>query len=152
MYFKTKKTTETGKKFVAFQEELDRAHIAIKEVLGEFNAYQYTTIPFMLDTGISSVLFDETPDFKYWKICDKGYYPKKNTKKGREMAAKLSNTPLVSEDMLNACIGYKADGSYHIGYHERDDNYYFHHNMLEGWECPEDCEEIIYSEYKKAIT
>ncbi|MDO4782814.1 MAG: hypothetical protein Q4A09_06325 [Capnocytophaga felis] len=157
IYFKTEKTSETGKKFQAL---LDRAK-AIREEINAFckeqggtGAYIYSS-RYAFSTGIISVKFPEDPDPKIWKQDKKfnGYYsPRRNCKKGKNIVEKMENIPKIETEELNAIIGIKECFFGTIGYVTTNEEYFAfesERDWVDVTDVPEDCQEITLTEYEK---
>lgn len=150
MKFKTKKSSNTGKKFAKMKVNADAAHEAIVSLSKELGFSSWRRGYWSCFGGASSVSFDEAPDNKIWKKRDDGYYPKKNSKEGKKLAEKFENLPTVTAEELNGCVGYDGAPFKSIGYNSNNDEYFgFAVGDDWGFTPPKDCVEITTTEYNR---
>ncbi len=151
MYFITEKDTETGKKFQAFFEKAAICSKAQKEICNEFGFTKFRpSVNFITATGgISSVIFEETPNSKLWKLIDYNEYtPNKRTKEGKALYKRLLELPITTRAELNECVGFEEDMFQTIGYTYNNECFGFEVNSSWSFAKPEDCTEITETEYK----
>jgi len=151
MYFITKKTSETGKKFQVISEKSDEVFKADKALAKEIGFHQWRPGYWLVYGGFSSLIFKNTPDEKVFKkVNGNEWMPKKNTKVGKEIQAKLDATPRVTIDELNQCIGFNGSPFKTIGFAQNNKEY-FGFIISEKWDVkiPSDCEEVTCSIYRE---
>lgn len=151
MYFITKKTSETGKKFQKISEQRKVAFNAQKELANKYGFNTWRSAYWVVFGGMSSCFnFKETPNPKIWgKGSQNGeYYPKKNSKEGKAIWQEIQDLPNVGIDELNMCIGFDGAPFKTIGYAENNKEY-FGFIVDEKWKVkiPKDCEEVTTSKY-----
>lgn len=158
IYFITPKTSETGKKFKKVSGKATECFEAQKKLAEELGASKWRPTRMVAYGGISSFVFDETPDKKTWKrinICvsDCEYMPKLSSKKGKEIMDRINKLPIVSVAELNDCIGFKVPFFKTIGFANNNGKYYGF-SIGETWDItpPADCEEVTLSKYKSLFT
>lgn len=157
VYFKTLKTSETGKKFQAL---LDKARTIRKEIAefckeqGGTGIYVHTNI-YAFGTDVISIEILANPDPKIWKK-DKRYKgcftPRRNSKQGKEIYERMSTLPKIEIEELNSIIGVKESFLGTIGYATTNDEC-FGFMIERNWvnsatDIPKDCQEITFTEYK----
>lgn len=151
MKFKTKRTSETGKKFLELEKELRAAKEATLQFIDEIGAEAYRPGYFSLQGGIGEIYFPKGYEIpKYFKKSRwDGYVPNLKYKQGKILQAKINKLPTVRWDKANACIGYEAIDS-HIGYSFQHPDYILY-TTKEKWNCPtpDDCEEITTTEFNE---
>jgi hypothetical protein len=98
--------------------------------------------------GIIKCFFSDQPDMKIWKKVENGYFPRSNTKKGKEIIKKLNELPILSNTELNSVIGWDEEINA-IGFnHGFNSNYYgFITDVSWKIDIPDDCTEITVTEY-----
>jgi len=153
MYFKTKKDSETGKKFQEIVEKKENAFIAQLEFAEKHGFKSWRQAYWAVFGGISSCCdFIKEPDGKIWGKSEakNEFFPKKNTKEGKKIYEEIEKLPQVSIREINNCVGFKEKMSKTIGFAWTNDEYYGF-VVGDNWDfiVPEDCEEITLSEYKK---
>lgn len=151
MHFITKKTSETGIKFQSVSEKADAALKSAKALAKEIGFYKWRGGYWLVYGGFSSLIFKDNPDEKVFKkVNGNEWMPRLNTKKGKEIQAKLDATPRVTIDDLNQCIGFNGAPFKTIGYNTNNDEY-FGFIVDEKWDVkiPSDCEEVTVSKYKE---
>lgn len=155
MYFKTKKTSETGSNFTAMCEKKDESFKAAKALAKEVGMQSWRGGYWMAFGGMSSCIFKEKPDSKIWgkSQVEGEYYPKRNSKAGKAMYKRIEDLPTVSKGDLNACIGFKEPYFKTIGFSSSNDSY-FGFEVGDDWnvKIPNDCVEITKTEYDKLFT
>jgi hypothetical protein len=152
MYFKTLRTSETGKKFQELYNEMDICIKARKEFLDKYGIESFTQ-SFNVGFGgfHSAFKVDQPLDLDIWKRNKDGYYtPKISTQKGKEIKKEIDSLPTISVDEINSCAGHKTDFFERIGYSFKDKNY-IGFVIGNNWTYtpPKDCEEITITEYHK---
>jgi hypothetical protein len=158
MYYKTKRTSDTGLKFqevAKMMKECTAANSALSDRYG-FKRWRHAN--FMAWGGISAVIFSESdddgnyvrPDSSFWKEVRGGYLPKRNTADGKKAYDEFLKLPVVEAKTLNDIVGYKPDSPWsHIGFSFGNDSLFLFSIANDtDFTCPSDCEEITYSEYK----
>lgn len=154
IYYKTPKTSETGKKVAELIAKGAEIRKQIEAFIKEIGAKdQYLKNQRMLfGTGICAVQFDETPDFVLWKKFrsyngpETFYEPRLNAKEGRALAARFSSFGEVERSDLDNCVGWDSFLQ-NIGFDNNDTHFYF--ALDPDWKhpMPKDCVEITTSEY-----
>lgn len=121
MFYKTPKTSETGKKFVALFEKIKAAGKVMKEFLDEWNTTTYRPGGFDIEGSIATVIFEGTvPDKTLWiPITGRKdeYKPNRRTKAGKELQKRIDELPRVSRTEVNMCIGWRQHFS-NIGFRD----------------------------------
>lgn len=151
MYFKTLRTSETGKKFTAIIEKISVTNQASKEFAKKYDVKAWRPDGFAAFGGIATVMLNNPPDKKLWKLR-KGktdeYVPNYKTNEGKIVEKELTGVPVVSRHELNMCIGFEADFK-SIGFNNSDK--YFGYTTNDEWNVPvpDDCTEITRTEYLK---
>ncbi len=156
LYYKTLRTTETGKKFVEIFERQNLYHAKTIEFVERygFKSYRPSIISFG-GCGISSLVKPEGMelDKNIWKESgygDNEYFPRESTKVGKVVYDELKALPIVDIDELNGIVGYEGDEwkSTSIGY-SNENSEYVGFIVLKSWNCkiPSDCIEITGTEY-----
>jgi hypothetical protein len=154
MYFKTKKNSETGKKFAEVykrgMEAVDASNALIKELQKQYpltGRYRKRG-SFFAWGGFSALEFSKEPDSKVWKeILEGEYMPKRNNKEGKRIAKLIDDLPAVQNGELNLCIGFRSFTK-HIGFNAGKEYFGFEVEKDWGVKIPSDCEEILSSEYE----
>lgn len=150
MFYITKKSSETGKKFAQVIEKKAKAFEDQKTLSEKYGFKQWRGGYRCVFGGMSSCLeFKETPDKKIWgKGAQKGeYYPKKNSKVAKVVWQEFQDVTKVTSDELNACVGLKNQlntigfASAHI--------VFFGFETSKKWclKVPADCEEVTETKY-----
>lgn len=153
MYFKTKRTSATGKKFQTLMQKRAKVLEAQNKLSKKYGFEAYRQGYWNVWGGISSCAkFKETPNPKNWK---KGatageYMPSLRSKVGKKINEDFENLPTISFQELNACVGLSKKMG-HIGFSGEKNPDYFGFSVNNKWdfEVPDDCTEITYSEYKE---
>jgi hypothetical protein len=85
---------------------------------------------------------------KIWRKEENGYYPRANTKKGKEIIKKFDELPAISHEELNAAIGWD-EGIQTIGFNPGNNSNYYGFITESSWKIniPADCTEITETEY-----
>lgn len=154
MYFITKKSSETGKKFQEVADKSALCDLAIQSFISKLpNVNQYVTCRWSAFGGLEYVIFNNTPNLKVWKKSNEvenGYSPRKTSKEGKELDLLMKQLPKVSYYELNMCIGFDKKMFKCIGFNQNNKDY-FCFSINENWGCeiPSDCEEITTSKYKE---
>lgn len=161
-YFKVSKDSDLGKSFTDLLEKCNKAmettHALIKEIT-QLDDVEYFIPSNSIAGGIYSISMPTTPDMTVWKIHPqtKAYLPRA-TKKGDLIREKFDALPYVSQNDLNAIIGFKS----HITVSGSGLKSYKTYGLLPvegwyliqifpntGWEQPDDMIEITKGEYDK---
>lgn len=155
MYFKTAKDSETGKKFAEVYERGREAHEArerlLEELMEKFPAMTGKFREpggFIIWGGIYSIVFSEEPDPNVWLKGEENEYMPLETDEGSEIAEKIHNLPVVKYTEINACLDH-YDNKNVVGFKGGKEHFGFEIHPEWGIEIPEDCQEILYSEYEK---
>ncbi|MFT4168033.1 MAG: hypothetical protein QM653_02790 [Dysgonomonas sp.] len=149
-YYKVPRDSETGKKFLKIEERKQECFKAVKEFIKDFGATQFRYSRWSLWGGIDSIIFEKEPNLKVWKkVGYQEYYPKANSKEGKELISKMKELPTVDFNELNSIVGYKTDWYGHIGFSHGDKDF-FGFIIDSDWKAniPTDCIEITASEYE----
>lgn len=151
MFYITKKDSETGRKFTEVIISKDRAIKEQKAFAEKYGFRTFRAACWQAWGGISSCLdFKETPDKKIWgKGLKKGeYYPRQNSKSGKDIYKEIENLHCVSIDVLNQCIGFDGAPFKQIGFASCNKQY-FGFVVDKKWKIkvPKDCEEVLESKY-----
>lgn len=150
-YFITPKDSKTGQKFASIQAKVNESKAQIKKLSEEIGFKEYYNPTYFLAGGIDGLVFPKTPDKKIWKdYGDNSWMPKKNTKKGKEIQAKLDSVVSVTRYELNQCIGYTGYAGF-IGFAFNPDAFGFTLNDEWGVSAPKDCEEVTLSKFKEVF-
>lgn len=150
MFFITKKDSDTGKKFTAYQEKAKECLAAVDELKKELGFSSYRGAYWSLAGGVSAVCFKTFPDKKIWKNVNgvhNEWMPRLKSKEGKELQAKFDNLPRLQYEDLNACVGVD-DPISHLGFTLNDE--YFGIEISDSWyffNKPEDCEEVTFTKY-----
>lgn len=149
MYFKTLKTSETGKKIASVLKRKTEAENEAEKLVAEIGATKHADGYWAVFGGISRVDFEEDPDSKLWKREHDGWLPKRNTKKGKEIYNKIKALPVVNRFEVNEAVGFKGGPFKCIGLNWLHE-YYYGFAVGDDWDFtpPEDCIEITVTEYK----
>ena len=112
MYYITKKSTETGRKFQALSDQIQKswdAHVAFSDKY-KFKQWRGSSM-YAFGDITACIEFEEEPDLRIWKKGQwlNSFTPKKNTKEGKAIAKEIEDLPKVSKQNLNMCIGYNGD-------------------------------------------
>lgn len=150
-YYKVPRNSETGKKFAEIEKRKHECFDAVKEFIKPFGATQFRYSRWSLWGGIDSIILENEPDLKIWKkVGYQEYYPKANSKEGKELIKKMKELPTVSFNDLNSIVGYQTDWYSHIGFSYGNKEFFGFIIGLD-WKAniPSDCIEITASEYEK---
>ena len=155
-YFKTLKTSDTGKKFKNLDVNIKKAQKAQRDFSDKYNFNQWRPDRWEAFGGIEvCVDFIKEPDPKNWKMVSHGEYkPKRSTKEGKRINQEMKELPVVSHHELNMCIGFKEGAPFKsIGFSSKSKNYTVF-CLATNWKVkiPSDCEEITASEYENLST
>ncbi|MGD1894007.1 MAG: hypothetical protein ACFB15_25850 [Cyclobacteriaceae bacterium] len=152
MKFKTKRTSETGKKFCEVEVNAEQCLLEAKKLAKVLGVKKWRPDRFAVFGGLEEVFFDSIPDKKLWRLNKNGsgYYPNRKTKVGKQIYAELKALPLISYQDLNDCISFNGHRFRHIGVNFSHLNY-IGFTGQEDWDIiiPDDCEEITVKEYNK---
>lgn len=155
MYFITKTTSDTGKKFQVIKEKIDRIHKQQIELSYEFGFEQWRGHGLYVFGGFSSLMFLEKPDPKIYKLVrhPNEYMPKRNSKKGKEIDDKLNAVEVLNRKELNNCVGLNSSFSKCIGLSLNNPEY-FGFEVKEEWDFtpPADCEEVTSARYRELFS
>ena len=155
MYFITKRTSETGNKFQKIEEKIDRIHKEQIALADELGFEQWRGHGLYVFGGFSSLVFTEKPDMKIYKLVlhPNEYMPKRNSKKGKEIDAKLNAGEVVTRKDLNDCVGLNSSFSKCIGL-DIHNSEHFGFQVKEEWDFtpPADCEEVTSARYHEIFS
>lgn len=161
-YFKISKDSDLGKSFTDLLEKCNKAREATNALIKEITQLDDVEYFKPLDSiagGIHSIPMATAPDMTVWKIHPqtKAYLPRA-TKKGNLIREKFDALPYVSQNDLNAIIGFKS----HLTISEERLKNYKNYGLLpvenwylimifpqSSWEQPVDMIEITKGEYDK---
>lgn len=158
MYYKTLRQSETGIKFQKIESRMKECTDAISLLSDKYGFKRWRHSCFYAWGGISAVLFNmndnelqQNPNPSFWKEVPGGYLPKRNTKEGKKACEEFDNLPKIESHEINSVVGYKPDFKFnHIGFSFNNILYYlFSTDNNTPFECPYDCVEITFSEYKE---
>lgn len=155
MYYKTLRTSTTGKKFAAIQIKMNAAAKAQNDLCKQFKIERFRPSPIAVAGGFSSVMFQKgvVVDTKLWRNVegDKNeWMPRASNKAGKEIRAIFDAMPVVWSKELNQCVTNVGISMFsHIGFGYDDEHFGFTTNDDWKIKLPEDCEEILSSEYQK---
>lgn len=151
MYYITKKTSETGKKFQVIDEKINKVTEMDVKISKQIGFTRWRGDYWSVYGGFSSLIFDEAPDKKIYKnLGAKEWMPKLNNKAGKAVQAILNSGLKLSKNELNQCVGFNGAPFKTIGFARNNDKY-FGFVVDEKWniEVPSDCEEITYTKYRE---
>ena len=154
MYFITKRTSKTGKKFQKLSDKFNVCFENQKALADKYGFTYWREALWKVAGGISSVIFPEDTivDTKIWKEVRNGeYMPKLNIKQGKAIQADFNKAVTVSKSELNACIGWDEGFSQSIGFNSSNDKY-FGFIIDDDWTdiiIPNDCTEITATKYRE---
>lgn len=156
IYYKTEKTSETGKKMQSLIDKGKNIKKLIKAFLVEIGASNYGTRSYCaFGTGITAIEFKEEPNMKtYKKFKDfEGYYqPRMSSTEGRIINEKMTNFEVISRDEINEVIDFNSFLQ-HCGYAISKKNNCFGFCIDSEWKhtMPTDCVEVTYTEYNNTF-
>jgi hypothetical protein len=152
IYYITTRTSETGQKFGEIEAKINRIReqqIQLSHEIG-FTKWRGDYWSFM--GGFSSLYFEKEPDryiYKQEKTANE-WMPKKNTREGRALDAKLKSTEVIGKRELNMCINFKEEFFSTIGFAWSSPSHFgFVLDSEWGHVPPIDCEEVTYSKYEE---
>lgn len=150
MYYITKKTTKTGKKFQAITEKAKRVNSETKKLITELGATHWRPKAWAAWGGISAMRFKEKPDLNIYKEVMKGeFMPRRNTKAGKELSEKIKALPVVEKHDLNLCIGATDLWPYSIGFAKGKTHFGFITSDEWSVKIPKDCIEVTRTKYNQ---
>ncbi len=154
MKYITKKTSETGKELQIVLDKIQRARQERNDFADKycFTHYRMNSVHDIVGTICSCSGFEKEPDTKDWKNSgfeEKEYFPNLRSKIGKKIFNEIYEMTIITKKELNECVNYFGRTS-HIGYNTDNDEY-FGFVVLEEWKVnvPEDCQEVLTSEYNK---
>jgi len=153
------KESETGRKLQEVIDRKNEAFDAAKNLSEKYGAVSWRPGYFTISSGVSSLIFEEEPDGKFWKRInhDQGgfeYMPKLNIKEGKSIQKEIDGLPVVSWKDLNSVVGwdgYHTGFKYtHIGFNVDNDEH-FGIQVGDSWgiDMPKDCEEVTTKVYNE---
>lgn len=155
MKFITKRTSKTGKKFMALLDKIQECRVAQNKMSKEIGFSEWRGAYHVSFGGVSSVIFKDkkSVDKKVWKNVngsDNEWMPRLNTKIGKGIYLKLKSLPTISKEELNDCVGFKGNPFQSIGVNFTNKDF-IGFELIEKWEykAPEDCEEVTVTRYNK---
>lgn len=156
LYYKTRRTSETGLKFQEIEKREEECHAAVIALGNELGFSRWRPGYWSAFGGISSCIFPEgvTPDPKVWKkVNGDEYMPKFSCKEGKKLNQKFDVLPRIRREELNRCIGFDEESPFYcIGFAFTNETYY---GFIVGqnWDCkiPDDCTEITFTEYQTSF-
>ena len=150
MYFITKKTSVTGKKFQIIADKMNVVQDAQKALAKEMGFKAWRKGYWCFCGGFSSIIFEKAPDEKLWKkVNGNEWMPRLNSKAGKELEAKLDACPKIKGNEINECIGFKDGFPFKtIGFAMRSKTH-FGFVVGENWDVkiPKDCKEVTITKY-----
>ncbi len=149
IYYKTKKTSETGKKVRALRKKVIEINNQNTELEKKYNANSsYHDGDYL--TGCIGFVFSENPDPKIWKklkgVKD-GFTPKISTAEGKRIKKEMKAITAIERAKLDECVGFN-DVFNRMGFCVGKDCYGFILSSKWKHKMPDDCEEITYTEYQ----
>lgn len=154
MYYKTLKTSETGKKIAEVLAKAMACEAEARKIVEVIGADQWRGAKGAIAGGISALIFSKgsnIPDYLR-EVAHKEYFPRRNVGQGRALGNAIKGLPLVAPWELNECVGYKPKWQFsHIGivWEALEENFLFHVSEKAAGDYlpPADCEEILTSEF-----
>jgi hypothetical protein len=152
MFYKTEKSSDTGKKFAEILIKSDLVFEAQKSMCEKYGFKEYRPAYWCVWGGFSSCIFKNPPNIKLWKNVHgekNEWMPRLTSKEGKQIQAEFSAMPKVQSHELNMCIGFNGAPFKTIGFTHCDTHFGF--TVGESWKVkiPEDCTEITKSEYDR---
>jgi hypothetical protein len=154
MYFKTKKTSETGQKLAKIEARgLDtynyQCELAKKYGFVSWNCLQHHAWGVIYQVEFPK---GHEVDLKIWRLAYQSrnlYVPKMNTKDGKALNEEIINQPIVEARELNDCVGFSNDSAFGKRIGLTSNEHLFGFSLGNNWEYtpPSDCVEITVSEY-----
>lgn len=144
MFYKTLKTTATGRKFADLLLKIDAAHAAQVALCEKYGIETFRASSFYLWGGFSAVLFNVAPNTKDWKNvygAKDEWMPKLSSSVGKAVQKEFDALPVVTRKELNACVGFNNHFK-HIGFNFCDTHFGFTDVADWSLKIPDDCEEI----------
>lgn len=89
-------------KMVNIKKVNKRAHEEYKTILAEIGAEETY---YQIDNKLVALVFESEPDRALYKKVHSGWYPKKNSKKGKELCARLDKVKALPENSCLAVVG-----------------------------------------------
>ncbi len=153
IYYKTKKTSEIGKKFAELWEKGEQADEAGRALAKKYNAESFVTKGGVAFGGIYGFSFQERPNSKIWKKlggCADFFTPKVSTKEGRNIDNEMSAIPTIRRDDFSDLLPEKPPVYGQMGVVVCET--YVYVGVLKEWKIklPEEFTEIAESEWEKA--
>lgn len=148
-YYKTLRTSETGRKFQAMSDKMSECFKAQVAMADKYGFTEWRDAYFAVSGGISSVIFPSKPDVKLWKCKNGEYTPRINNAAGKAIQAEFDNMPRVKRIEVNECIGWGENLSCIGVTFDNPDFFGFVINSSKVKTVPSDCEEITGTEYEK---
>ena len=153
IYYKTLKTSDTGRKFQDLVDKAKIIQLEIETFCAAINATKKYAYKGIMATGLGAVEFIESPDMKLWKKYPslEGYYtPRLSSKEGKELQKKFYSFETIKKFAVNDIIGLKAF-LYTCGYYNDTPSGFFGFMIESSWNhtMPADCVEITFGEFEK---
>lgn len=152
MKFITPRDSATGKKFAEIVKKAKQATDAQKAFAKQYKISEWRQAYWSVWGGISAVAFKKgvKVDTTIWRNVNGSkdeWMPRKNTRMGKFIMAEIDALPIVRNNDLSACIGYKNMFN-QIGFNASNKKY-FGFSVLEKWKVkiPNDCEEVTTTKY-----
>jgi len=148
MKFKTRRDSETGKKFLKVHTKMLAAEAAAKKLMDELGAVQGWLKPWAVSGGLHALYFP-----KENKLPKGAYRPSGKSKRGKAMQVVFDALPKVNRHELNMCIGWKGGAPFAvISVNFQNPEYVLYTGFdKEDFPTPPDCQEITNLEYKSLI-
>jgi hypothetical protein len=149
MYFITKRTGPTGKKFQLIADRMDAIFKMQKDLSKEIGFTKWRPGYFCFYGGFSAVVFQTPPDTKLWKkVNGDEWMPRMSSKAGKALQAKLSTCPKITPDEINACIGFDGHPFKTIGFSQNSKTHFgFVTSAKWDIKIPKDCKEVTETKY-----
>jgi hypothetical protein len=145
MFFITKKTSKTGKRFKSIDERMIAISKQNKKTAKEIGFDSWRKGYWTAYGGFSSLIFKKEPDTKVYKRNNGSeWMPRLNIKAGKDIQKKLDAAAEISRDELNMCIGFGGAPFSTIGF-ARDNKTYYGFSVDEKWKIkvPKDCTMLL---------
>jgi len=149
MYFITKRTSATGKKFQIIADKMNVISDAQRALSKEIGFKTWRGGYWIFWGGFSAVIFEKEPDLKLWKkVNGSEWMPRLNSKEGKALQAKLDACPKMRPDEINKCIGFSGQPFKTIGF-ARNSKTHFGFIVKQEWgvKIPKDCKEVTETKY-----
>lgn len=154
MYYKTLKTSETGKKIAEVLKKVIDCEAEARKIVEVIGAEQWRGARGAIAGGISAVIFSKGSTIPKWlkEVSPGEYLPRLNVGQGKAIGKTIKALPRVTPWELNECVGYKPKWQFsHIGivWEAMEESFLFEvsEKAREEYQAPADCTEILQSEF-----